>query len=82
MPPTPAMERPASQPHNQDLLAEATQRLDQELSLAADSVHCLIEDGWLVLSGSVSSWYQKQMAQESVMRMDSGLRIDNRLSVV
>lgn len=82
MTPTLAMERPTSQPYHQDLLAEATQRLHQELSLAADSVHCLIEDGWLVLSGSVSSWYQKQMAQESVMRMDSGLRIDNRLSVV
>jgi osmotically-inducible protein OsmY len=37
--------------------------------------------GSVRLHGRVSSWYQKQMAQEMLMRMDGIERIENHLEV-
>jgi osmotically-inducible protein OsmY len=39
------------------------------------------EDGRVVLLGTVSSYYQKQMAQEAVRRVEGLRGIDNRLTV-
>lgn len=39
------------------------------------------EDGRVVLKGSVSSYFQKQMAQEAVRRVDGVQQIDNMLQV-
>ena len=39
------------------------------------------EDGRVVLKGQVSSFFQKQMAQEAVRRVDGVQRIDNLLQV-
>jgi osmotically-inducible protein OsmY len=38
-------------------------------------------DGLVVLKGSVQSFYQKQMAQEAIRRLDGVERIDNLLEV-
>ena len=38
-------------------------------------------DGRVVLKGSVRSFYQKQMAQEAIRRIDGVERIDNLLEV-
>ncbi len=38
-------------------------------------------DGCVVLKGSVQSFYQKQMAQEAIRRVDGVERIDNLLEV-
>ena len=38
-------------------------------------------DGRVVLKGSVSSFFQKQMAQEAIRRVDGVERIDNLLEV-
>jgi osmotically-inducible protein OsmY len=38
-------------------------------------------DGLVVLKGSVRSFYQKQMAQEAIRRIDGVERIDNLLEV-
>lgn len=38
-------------------------------------------DGLVVLKGNVRSFYQKQMAQESIRRIDGVERIDNLLEV-
>lgn len=38
-------------------------------------------DGCVVLKGSVRSFYQKQMAQEAIRRIDGVERIDNLLEV-
>ena len=40
------------------------------------------EDGRVVLLGTVSSYYQKQMAQEAVRRIHGVRAIDNRLTVL
>jgi len=39
------------------------------------------EDGRVVLKGSVSSFFQKQMAQEAIRRVDGVQQIDNLLQV-
>ena len=38
-------------------------------------------DGRVVLKGSVDSFFQKQMAQEAIRRIDGVQRIDNLLEV-
>lgn len=38
-------------------------------------------DGALILSGTVSSYYLKQLAQELLMRHRGELRLDNRICV-
>ena len=38
-------------------------------------------NGRVTLHGQVSSWYQKQMAQEVLMRMDGIDGVDNNLEV-
>ena len=38
-------------------------------------------EGEVVLKGNVGSYYQKQMAQESIKRIDGVVRIDNQLNV-
>jgi len=39
------------------------------------------EDGRVVLLGTVSSYYQKQMAQEAIRRIEGLRAIENRLMV-
>lgn len=41
-----------------------------------------LRDGTVVLSGLVRSYYQKQLAQESVREIDGVEAIDNRIEVV
>lgn len=44
-------------------------------------VNVELQDDDVVLSGAVSSWYEKQLAQESVRAVVPTLRIKNRISV-
>ena len=44
-------------------------------------VHVEAADGRVVLKGSVRSFFQKQMAQEAIRRIDGVERIDNLLEV-
>lgn len=38
-------------------------------------------EGRVTLRGQVNSWYQKQMAQESLLRLDGIDRVENHLEV-
>lgn len=40
------------------------------------------DEGRVVLRGAVRSYFEKQMAQEALRRLDGILEIDNRLEVV
>ncbi len=44
-------------------------------------VTCRFQEGVLILSGQVPSFYMKQMAQESVRNLSQVVQIDNRLVV-
>jgi len=45
------------------------------------SVECCVEEGNVVITGRVSSFYLKQLAQETVLRTVRGSRVRNRLLV-
>jgi osmotically-inducible protein OsmY len=47
----------------------------------APQVRVEAADGRVVLKGSVRSFFQKQMAQEAIRRVDGVQRIDNLLEV-
>lgn len=52
-----------------------------KMNLLRLGVECRIEDGTVTLLGTVSSYYEKQMAQEIVIRLGRFLRVDNRSDV-
>ena len=57
-------------------LAQA--RIDR---LLMRSVRVNVRDDDLVLTGSVNTWHEKQLAQELVREVQPGLRIRNQLSL-
>jgi osmotically-inducible protein OsmY len=65
------------------------QRLQERIENALTSnpyvpgkrVCCRTDRGQVTLSGRVSSYFQKQMAQEAVRRLDGVCRIENLLEV-
>jgi hypothetical protein len=52
-----------------------------QLGLLRLGVECCVEDDGVTLSGAVSSYYEKQLAQEIVMKVDRALRVTNRCEV-
>jgi osmotically-inducible protein OsmY len=44
-------------------------------------LQCVVDEGRVVLKGVVHSYFQKQMAQEAVRRVDGVQHIDNELEV-
>lgn len=70
-------------------MSTAESSLDSRISVAIEKnphlkrrkVHFEAREGCVVLRGSVSSYYQKQMAQESLRRVQGVERIENQLEV-
>jgi osmotically-inducible protein OsmY len=60
---------------------ELSHALCRDPHLARRDVRCEGEPGRVVLRGVVISYYQKQMAQEIVRRLDRESEIDNQLEV-
>ena len=64
---------------------DLTARLDQAITtnphLNGRKLGLRADEGVVVLTGTVSSYVQKQMAQESIRRVDGVQMIDNRLEV-
>jgi osmotically-inducible protein OsmY len=62
------------------------QMIDNAISknpyLAHRKLRVETHDGRVVLLGTVGTYYQKQMAQEAVRRVDGVQAIDNRLTVL
>ena len=69
--------------------ALAERRLQERIENALTSnpyvpgkrVRCRTDRGQVTLSGMVSSYFQKQMAQEAVRRLDGVRQIENLLEV-
>jgi osmotically-inducible protein OsmY len=55
--------------------------LNQSPHFSRRQVRFETREGAVVLRGTVSSYYHKQMAQEILRRVDGVLRIENRLEV-
>lgn len=61
------------------------QRLAEQVTLhqffRGRSIHLSGADGRVLLTGTVGSYYEKQLAQELVRRFDGVKQIDNRIQV-
>ncbi|HTU25938.1 MAG TPA: BON domain-containing protein [Pirellulales bacterium] len=79
MPATTAANEPTTnKPILDELVAEA---LRQSPHFSRRNVRIETQAGDVVLRGTVSSYYHKQMAQEVLRRIDGVRRIENRLEV-
>ena len=64
------------------LLGEkVTHALRKNPYLQARNLRIEASDGRVTLRGKVTSWYQKQMAQETLLRLDGVDRVENHLEV-
>ena len=74
--------RDTDPPRKTDMLAD---RVDSALETSPYLSRCLMrfetEEGRVVLRGKVTSYFQKQMAQETVQRIDGVETVDNLLEV-
>jgi hypothetical protein len=59
----------------------AQQRLRQSPYVALRYVQCRFDEGVLIMTGNVPTFYTKQMAQEFLRDMNQVSQIDNRLVV-
>lgn len=74
---------------NVETLVEAAERvvtsarvaLDRQLVASDDRVAIRLDQGELVLSGHVSSYYHKQLAQEAVLQLGVPVGLRNDLAV-
>lgn len=55
--------------------------MDRQMSISASRIHADVYQRDVVLSGVVGSWYQKQLAQESILSLDDIGIVDNRIIV-
>ena len=51
-------------------------------SLTDGALRCRNRSGHVVLQGVVPTWYQKQLAQETLLNLDGIIEIQNELQVV
>lgn len=65
---------------SEQALTEAKLLLTLSCYRPINRLECFWEDGSLVLTGTVETFYQKQMAQETVRPLK--VRIDNRIVVL
>jgi osmotically-inducible protein OsmY len=66
---------------NSSVIAHAAHTIQFHPHLKQATVNVASEDGALVLSGTVDSFFQKQMAQESLRTVPGIRSIDNSIQV-
>ena len=59
----------------------AKRRLHGNSHQALKNISCTYQDGLLVLQGTLPTYYLKQVAQETLARMEGVERIENRIQV-
>lgn len=64
------------------VLSRAEQALRQSPIPALRKLSVEEKDGVIVIAGSVSCYYYKQLAQEAVLTLRSGKEVSNRVTVV
>jgi osmotically-inducible protein OsmY len=71
----------ATWPESKILSDKVSSTLRQNPYLQSRNLRFEMSEGRVTLHGQVSSWYQKQMAQESLLRLDGIDRVENQLEV-
>ncbi len=65
-----------------DLITRVAKAIDTTPHLAQRRLRFETKHGHVTLRGTVASYFQKQMAQEAVRRIEGVEQIDNHLEVV
>lgn len=78
--PQPAQRQETSH-HDQRLCLAAIAALHDSRYTALHQLQCEVLGGDVELSGTVPSFYMKQMAQTAVMRIDGAVRVRNLIEV-
>lgn len=65
----------------QEVIAEARERLKSASYAPVRDVFCEYDDGVLFLRGQVPSFFQKQLAQEAVLKLDGVTAVVNQIEV-
>ncbi len=73
---------PSRQLRETTVLQEAHQALADQLFHLRKSLTCEYRDGRLLLMGRVTSYYQKQVAQEVVLRLEAVDQVVNQIEVI
>ncbi len=76
------MDGTSNNPPWNDLVIGALQRLRSCRNFELKRLHCTAHSGNLILSGQVSSYYLKQLAQEVLRSLNGVHRIVNHIEVV
>ena len=71
----------ATAPESKVLSEKVSHTLQQNPYLQSRNLRFEMSEGRVTLHGQVASWYQKQMAQESLLRLDGIDRVENQLEV-
>ena len=74
-----ALKRKRTSPNRITLRANALLR--ERLPSATCDITCEYKEGMILLRGQLSSFYQKQLAQEAVRKLDEVQQIVNRIEV-
>jgi len=77
-----AMIAAATPCRERDILHEAHEALQHRMFSLSRNLTCEFREGLLYLQGRVSSYYQKQVAQEAVRRLDAVDQVVNQIEVV
>lgn len=75
-----AMECP--QPVRTRILSESNRSLKEWLLAQASRIRCDFAEGMLILSGEVSSFRHKQLAQECTRQIEGVEQVVNRVQVI
>ena len=64
-----------------DIAGAATQQINWSGSVPKDSVTVTVRDGWITLEGSVSWWYEKNAAEDTVRYLLGVKGVYNEISI-
>jgi osmotically-inducible protein OsmY len=64
-----------------DIAAAAIERLAWDTSVPADAVSVRVEQGWVTLTGSVAWYYQKEAAEQDIVRLHGVVGLSNQIAV-
>jgi osmotically-inducible protein OsmY len=64
-----------------DIAAAAIERLAWDTSVPADAVSVRVDQGWVTLTGSVAWYFQKEAAEQDVIRLHGVVGLSNQIAV-
>ena len=64
-----------------DIAAAVLDRLAWDVAIPSDAVSVKVEQGWIVLTGDVNWYYQKEAAEQDVRRLTGVVGVSNHIQV-